>query len=66
MGMMLRRHLYAAIDTTVNEQAEAVEQTAVELTEQAEAVEQTAVEPTEQAEAVEQTAKKQRATRKAK
>ena len=52
MGMMLRRHLYAAIDTTVNEQAEAVEQTDVE--------------PTEQAEAVEQTAKKPRATRKAK
>ena len=52
MGMMLRRHLYAEIDTTVNEQAEAVEQTAVE--------------PTEQAEAAEQTAKKSRATRKAK
>ena len=66
MGMMLRRHLRVAINTTVNEQAEAVEQTASEPTEQAEAVEQTASEPTEQAEAVEQTAKKPRATRKAK
>ena len=28
MGMMLRRHLRVAINTTVNEQAEAVEQTA--------------------------------------
>lgn len=52
MGMMLRRHLYAAIDNTVNEQDESVEQIDVE--------------PTEQAEAVEQTAKKPRATRKAK
>ena len=52
MGMMLRRHLRVAINTTVNEHAEAVEQTASE--------------PTEQAEAVEQTAKKPRATRKAK
>lgn len=66
MGMMLRRHLYAAIDNTVNEQAEAVEQTAVEPTEQAEAVEHTASNPTEQAEAVEHTAKKPRTTRKAK
>ena len=66
MGMMLRRHLYAAIDTTVNEQAEAVEQTASEPIEQAEAVEHTASEPIEQAEAVEQTAKKPRTTRKAK
>ena len=52
MGMMLRRHVRVAINTTVTEQAEAVEQTAVE--------------PTEQAEAVEHTAKKPRATRKAK
>ena len=45
MGMMLRRHLLVAINTTVNEQAEAVEQTAVEQTEQVETVEQTEKKP---------------------